>query len=93
MQQGNSYLEEVFQPRHNTKFVVSGAEPGGAFMPYTGNRLADIPCEHPECTVGNDNCVSIERLKLQIPANWNPPTLREAARAHASLSSRIVGCI
>jgi hypothetical protein len=43
-------------------------------VPYIGSGLADILCEHHERTVGNDNCVSFETLKLQIPA--------DATRAH-----------
>jgi hypothetical protein len=32
-------------------------------------RLPDILCTHFERTVGNDNCVSFQGCKLQIPAS------------------------
>ncbi|MEJ2767699.1 hypothetical protein IHE30_03425 [Mycetohabitans sp. B46] len=56
-------------PRHNAEFAVPAAEPGSAFVPYIGNGLADMLSEHHERVVGNDNCVTFERLKLQIPAD------------------------
>ena len=42
-------------------------EPGSAFLPWVGRDLSDILCEHDERVVGNDNCVSFEGVKLQIP--------------------------
>ncbi|AOJ06262.1 hypothetical protein [Burkholderia mayonis] len=52
-------------------------------MPYIGNRLADILCEHHERTVGNDNCVSFERLKLRIPADGTRPHyVKRRVRVH-----------
>ena len=74
MQQANAYLEQVYLARHNTEFAVAPSEPGSAFVAYIGSGLADILCEHYERTVSNDNCVSFETLKLQIPA--------DATRAH-----------
>ena len=34
-----------------------------------GRDLSDVLCEHHERAVGNDNCVSFEGLKLQIPSD------------------------
>ena len=36
-------------------------------MAYAGRDLADILREHHQRVVGNDNCVSFEGLKLQMP--------------------------
>ena len=69
MQQANAYLEHIYLARHNTEFAVPAAEPGSAFVPYIGSGLADVLCEQHERTVGNDNCVSFQTLKLQIPAD------------------------
>ena len=69
MAQANDYLEQVYRPAYNAEFAVPAAEPGTAFVPYIGPNLADILCEHYERTVGKDNCVSFEALKLQIPAD------------------------
>ncbi len=41
----------------------------GAFVPYIGTRLPDILCAQFERVVDNDNCVSYEGRKLQIPAS------------------------
>ena len=65
----NRYLQQHYLPRHNQEFAVSAAQPGSAFVPYIGTALPDILCEQFERTVGNDNCVSFERLQLQIPAD------------------------
>ena len=62
---------------------MPAAEPGSAFVPYIGPGLADILCEHHERTVGNDNCVSFERLKLQIPADGTRPHyVKRRVRVH-----------
>lgn len=83
MQQANAYLERVYMPRHNAEFAVPAAEPGSAFVPYIGHGLADILCEHHERVVGNDNCVSFERLKLQIPADGaRPHYVKRRVRVH-----------
>ena len=37
-------------------------------MPSFSGNLPDIPCKQFERSVGNDNCVSFEGWKLQIPA-------------------------
>jgi hypothetical protein len=37
------------------------------FVPWAGTALQDILCEQYDRTVGNDNCVKFEGLKLQIP--------------------------
>ena len=44
-------------------------EEGSAFVPYIGGDLEDVLCDRFERTVGNDNCVSFEGMKLQIPAD------------------------
>lgn len=62
---------------------MPAAEPGSAFVPYIGNGLMDILCEHHERTVGNDNCVSFEGLKLQIPADGaRPHYVKRRVRVH-----------
>jgi len=36
-------------------------------VPCIASQIDNILCEHHERVVGKDNCVSFERLKLQIP--------------------------
>lgn len=69
MTAANRYLEEVYRPAFNTEFTQPAAEDGTAFIPLLGHVLDDILCEQHERTVGKDNCVAFEALKLQIPAD------------------------
>ena len=67
MDAANRYLEQVYMPNHNAEFELPALEGGSAFVPYIGTRLPDILCAQFERTVENDNCVSFEGRKLQIP--------------------------
>ena len=74
MDAANRYLEQVYMPNHNAEFSLPATEPGSAYVPYIGAGLPEILCSQFERTVDNDNCVSYECLKLQIP--------RSSARVH-----------
>lgn len=67
MEAANRYLEAVYRPNYNQEFARPAREPGTAFVALMGVELADILCEHFERTVGNDNCVTFGKLRLQIP--------------------------
>jgi transposase len=67
MQAANRYIQEVYLPAYNAEFMRPAREKGSAFVPFLGTNLSDILCEHHDRVVGNDNCVSFERKKLQIP--------------------------
>ena len=67
MESANRYLREVYLPRFNAEFMQPAMEEGSAFVRWIGESLDDVLCERHERTVGNDNCVSFEKLKLQIP--------------------------
>jgi len=67
MSAANRYLEQVYRPNYNQEFARPAREPGTAFVALMGVELADILCEHFERTVGNDNCVTFGKLRLQIP--------------------------
>ena len=69
MEAANRYVREVYLPAFNTEFMQPAMEEGSSFIPYIGPDLDDILCEHYERVVGKDNCISFERLKLQIPAD------------------------
>ncbi len=64
----NRYLATRYRPAFNAEFAVAAAEAGTAFVPFIGPGLADILCEQYPRTIGRDNCVSFENLKLQVPA-------------------------
>ncbi|MEW6759129.1 MAG: ISNCY family transposase [Acidobacteriota bacterium] len=67
MEAANQYLREVYLPAFNAEFARPAAEEGSAFVSCQGRELADVLCEHHKRVVGNDNCVSFENKKLQIP--------------------------
>jgi len=69
IEEANRYLKERYLPAFNQEFKQPALENGTAFVPFCGGNLDDILCEQFERTVGNDNCVHFERLKLQIPEN------------------------
>lgn len=69
MEEANRYLRQVYLPAFNAEFMREASESGEAFVAWVGPNLDDILCEQYERTVGNDNCVSYEGHKLQIPAD------------------------
>jgi len=79
----NRYLQAAYMPAHNAEFAVRAAQPGSAYVAFLGPALPDILCEHFERVVGNDNCVSFEGLKLQIPAGpHRPHYVKTRVRVH-----------
>lgn len=69
IEEANRYLREVYLPAFNSEFMREASEQGEAFIPWVGPNLDDILCEQYERVVGNDNCVSYEGHRLQIPAD------------------------
>lgn len=69
MAAANRYLAEHYRATFNAEFMQPAMEEGSAFVDWIGGPLEDMLCERFERTVGNDNCVSFEGLKLQIPAD------------------------
>jgi transposase len=69
MEAANMFLRDVYIPAHNARFAVKPEQDGNAFVAITGINLAEILCVQEQRLVGNDNCVSFNRLKLQIPAS------------------------
>lgn len=69
MNTANCYLTKVYLPAHKAEFMLPAPEDGSAFVPWIGENLDDILCEQDERTVSADNCVSFEKMTLQIPAD------------------------
>ena len=63
----NAFLREFYIPAHNARFAVDPEQPGTGFVAVPGVDLDEVLCVQEERQVGNDNCVSYNRLKLQIP--------------------------
>jgi hypothetical protein len=55
-----------YLPKHNQQFTVAAAESGTAFVPYAGNELDKVFSKHHERVIGNDNVVTLGKVKLQI---------------------------
>src|SRR5208337_2003684 len=83
MKQANDYLANTYMPAHNAEFATVPQEPESMFVTWAGKTLEDILCEQYDCTVGNDNCVKFDGLKLQIPPNqYRCHYVRVAVRVH-----------
>ena len=65
----NAFLRDRYIPAHNARFAVAAEQQGSAFVAIPGVDLNEILCVQEERQVGHDNCVSFNRLKLQIPAS------------------------
>jgi transposase len=63
----NAFLKDGYIDAHNARFSVKAEQEGLAFVAIPGVNLGEILCIQEERQVGNDNCVSFNRLKLQIP--------------------------
>jgi hypothetical protein len=70
----NNFIADVFLPDYNHRFAVAPAEPGTAFVPVAPTQWQDVLCVQEERIVGNDNTVTFQGLRLQIP--------RSPQRAH-----------
>jgi hypothetical protein len=68
MADANKYIKEQYLPSFNKEFMQPAQEEGTAFVQNIYGNIDDILCEQYQRTVGKDNCVSFEGLKLQIPA-------------------------
>ena len=67
MEAANEYLKKVYLPRHNQKFCVKAKDEKSAYIPWIGGDLNEILCHQEERIVQNDNTVSYEGVRLQIP--------------------------
>ncbi len=65
----NAYLRATYVAEHNARFAVAAEQAGTAFVPADGVVLAEVLCHQEDRTVGNDNTVVLERVRLQIPAS------------------------
>jgi hypothetical protein len=66
MESANRFLQEVYLPEHNARFVKQAQAAGSAFVPLMGFALNDVLCIHEERTVSNDNTVQYNGKRLQI---------------------------
>lgn len=68
LEEANKYLKEVYLPRHNKQFTVEAKDKHEtAYIAWIGGDLNEILCHQEERVVQNDNTVSYETMRLQIP--------------------------
>ena len=63
----NVWIKADYLPRHNALFMVAAALPDTAFMAVEASRLTETLCVEDERTVGRDNTIAWDGLRLQIP--------------------------
>lgn len=81
----NRYLEDTFIARYNEAFARPPRDTASAFVPMGGADLDQILCNEEERTVGKDNTVAFEGLKLQVskqPGRRSCEGLRIVVRHH-----------
>jgi transposase len=81
----NRYLEEVFIPNYNAEFARTATDPVSAFVPLAGVALDTILCHEEARTVGRDNTVTLDGVRLQIakqPGRITCAGLRVTLRRH-----------
>jgi transposase len=71
MNAANSYIADIYLPEHNRRFAVTPDEASSAFVTVRPEQWRDVLSVQHERTVGNDNTVAIDGLRLQIPAVAN----------------------
>lgn len=79
----NAWLRDTYISAHNTRFATKAEQEGSAFVAAAGLDLAETLCVREERIVGNDNCVSYENRKLQIPESpLRPHFVKATVKVH-----------
>lgn len=65
--EANDFIKNDFLPRFNSLFMVKPTSEKSAFIDYIGRDLDDILCIQNKRVVNNDNTISYNNIKLQIP--------------------------
>jgi transposase len=81
----------AYLPKFNARFQVQAAQPGSAYLPWPQEREpADYFCFKYARTVTNDNTISFNNHRLQIPS---APQRRSYARARVELRHYLDGSL
>jgi hypothetical protein len=85
----NRYIRERFVPDHNTRFARQPADPDTAFVSLgVSTDLNQILCHEDHRTVGQDNTVVFENVRLQIAKQ---PGRRTCAGLHVTVRRHLDG--
>ena len=85
MAAANRYLHERFLATYAARFTHPPADPASAFVPLGRVDLSHILCHEEERTVGQDNTVALEGVRLQLdkqPGRRTCAGLRVLVRRH-----------
>lgn len=85
LERANRYLDEEFIPNYNAEFARAATNPDTAFVPLAGADLDPILCHEEERTVGKDNTITLDGVRLQIgkqPGRLTCAGLRVTVRRH-----------
>ena len=63
----NDWIKRIYLPDHNARFMVEPALPDRAFVTVEAGRLVEALCVEEERTVGRDNTIAWNNLRLQLP--------------------------
>lgn len=88
LEAANAWLETTFLPRFNRRFARAPAVPGSAFRPITAAQRYQLVAFAYAATVGNDNCVRLGGLTLDIPPR---PGRRTYARCRVLVRQHLDG--
>ncbi|MDI6765188.1 MAG: ISNCY family transposase, partial [Thermodesulfobacteriota bacterium] len=71
IQTANEWLKNEYMKHHNARFTKKAAKEGSAFTPISKEQIYHTVSFAYEATVGNDNCVRLGGLIIDIPPGKN----------------------
>jgi transposase len=63
----NAWIKTVYLPTHNARFMAVPSLPDSAFVATEASRLIEALCHEDDRTVGRDNTIAWEGMRLQLP--------------------------
>jgi len=91
MHSANLFLQEVYLPEHNARFMKQTQAEGSAFTPLMGVALDDVLCIQEERLVANDNTVQYKGSRVQIlEESWRCSFAKCKVRVHEYLDGTLV---
>jgi len=79
----NAFLRETYMAEHNARFAIEPIEEGSAFVADTAGAWREILCIEEERIVANDNTLSWNGMRLQLPqSRLRPHFVKASVRVH-----------
>jgi len=90
LEAANRFLAEVYIDEYNARFAVQPEEPSSAFVADRNGLAREILCVHDQRQVGNDNTLSWNNLRLQLPqSRLRPHFVKATVRVHEYPDGRL----